>query len=209
MKIGDKEAPRTARGQRTRQKLVDAARVVFERDGFLDSKLTDISDEAGMSVGSFYTYFDSKEAIFEAVLDQAREEMLHPEVPDSRSDEGPIATIETANRAYLEAYRRNARLMALLEQASTTNETLRQLKVKRLHAFRRRNGRAIADLQRRGLADPVVDPYLAADALSHMVSRMAYESFVLGDGWELDELVAGLTRIWANALQLRDGDERT
>jgi len=44
--------PLTGRGRRTRQRLVDAARVVFERDGFLNSRLVDITDEAGTAVGS-------------------------------------------------------------------------------------------------------------------------------------------------------------
>ena len=65
------------RGRRTRQRLVDAARVVFERDGFLNSRLVDITDEAGTAIGSFYTYFDSKEAVLEAVFDDVRDEMWH------------------------------------------------------------------------------------------------------------------------------------
>ena len=47
--------PATARGKRTRDALVAAARKVFERDGYLDSRLVDIVQEAGCSIGSFYT----------------------------------------------------------------------------------------------------------------------------------------------------------
>jgi len=45
----------TRRGVRTRQALVDAARVVFEREGYLDARLTDITAEASCSSGTFYT----------------------------------------------------------------------------------------------------------------------------------------------------------
>ena len=37
--------------------------MVFERDGYLEARLTDITAEAHCSTGSFYTYFDSKEAL--------------------------------------------------------------------------------------------------------------------------------------------------
>ncbi|MBN9622078.1 MAG: helix-turn-helix transcriptional regulator [Actinobacteria bacterium] len=59
-------APRSPRGLRTRTALVEAARTVFERDGYLEARITDITKEAGVAAGSFYTYFDSKEEIFEA-----------------------------------------------------------------------------------------------------------------------------------------------
>ena len=67
-----REPPRTARGLRTRATLVAAARRVFERKGYLDAKLTDITREAQCAVGSFYTYFTNKEEIFAAVLEEAK-----------------------------------------------------------------------------------------------------------------------------------------
>ncbi len=194
--------PPTARGQRSRARLVEAARVVFERDGFLDSKLADIAAEAGMAVGSFYTYFEAKEDVLVAVLEALREEMVHPPGAPSGDEEDPVAAIEAANRAYLESYRTHARLMAVQEQMSMIDERMQELKRRRIADFGRRNGRSIADMQRRGLVDPALDPYLAAAALSHMVSRMAYQAFVAEEGWTLDELVDGLSRLWANALGL-------
>ena len=56
--------PVTARGVRTRAALVAAARVVFERDGYLDARLVDITAEARCSSGTFYTYFAGKEEVF-------------------------------------------------------------------------------------------------------------------------------------------------
>src|SRR4051794_18842646 len=114
-----REPPRTPRGARTRAALVAAARVVFERDGYLHARLTDITAQAQCSTGSFYTYFTNKQEIFAAVLEQSQEEMLHPHVREVVGTEDPIAVIEAANRAYLEAYERNADLMRLLEQVST------------------------------------------------------------------------------------------
>lgn len=67
-----RDLPVTARGVRTRASLVAAARTVFERAGYLDARLTDITKEANCSTGTFYTYFDNKEQIFAAVLDVAQ-----------------------------------------------------------------------------------------------------------------------------------------
>jgi AcrR family transcriptional regulator len=197
-----REPPRTARGLRTRAALVAAARTVFERDGYLDARLTDITAEAKCSTGSFYTYFDNKEQIFAAVLAEAEEEMLHPHVREMTDSDDPVALIEASNRAYLTSYRRNAKLMRLLEQVANVDEQVRELRRRRSAAFAERNARSIADLQARGLADAELDPLLAARALSGMVGRMAYATYVLGEKRDLDELVATLTRLWANALRL-------
>ncbi|KHL15149.1 UNVERIFIED_CONTAM: TetR family transcriptional regulator [Mumia flava] len=197
-----RELPRTARGARTRARLVEAARTVFERDGFLDARLADITGEAGTAAGSFYTYFASKEEIFSAVLDEVKEEMLHPQVRDVADGDDPVAVIEASNRAYLESYRRNAALMRLLDQVAAIDDTFREVRRERGLAFTQRNARSIRALQDRGLASPDVDAGLAATALSMMVSRTAYSAFVLGDDWDLDQLVETLTTLWVNALDI-------
>jgi AcrR family transcriptional regulator len=197
-------APATARGARTRTALVQAAREVFERDGFLDARITDITTEAGVAAGSFYTYFTSKEEAFAAVMDEVEEEMLHPRIRELADGDDPIRVIEAANRAYLLAYRRNAKLMGLMEQVAQVDEEFRRLRLRRARAFTDRNAKALVHLQRRGLADPDLDPGLAARALSSMVSRIAYLRYVQGFGGESVETLAGvLTRLWVGALGIR------
>jgi AcrR family transcriptional regulator len=196
------EALRTPRGQRSRRRLVAAARTVFERAGYADARLGDITAEAGMSAGSFYTYFNSKEEVLAAVLEGLQTEMLHaPRDGDSHVDT-PTAVIEASNRAYLLSYERNAQLMRLLEEVSDINPEFRALRRRRAEAFINRNARSIAELQRTGFADPQLDPYLSAKALSLMVSRVAFQAFVAGETWDVDYLVATLTRLWVNALRI-------
>ena len=194
--------PRRADAERNRAALVGAARRVFERDGYVGARITDIADEAGVAHGSFYSHFDGKPAIFAAVMAEVEEEMLHPG-PVLTAGADPVAVIEAANRAYLEAYRRNARLMALLEQVATVDAGFRELRRRRSAAFLARNARGVRRLQRAGLADPDLDPDLASLALSTMVSRSAYATFVLGDPpADVEPLAATLTRLWVNGLRI-------
>jgi AcrR family transcriptional regulator len=53
-----------------RQQILDAALVCFDRSGFHRSSMQDIFDESGLSTGAVYRYFDSKEAIIEAIAEQ-------------------------------------------------------------------------------------------------------------------------------------------
>ena len=195
--------PLRADASRNRRALIDAARAVFERDGFVNARVTDIADEAGLAHGSFYSHFDSKADALADVLAEVEEEMLHPRAAHLSIDEDPVAAIDAANRAYLEAYRRNAKLMAVLEQVATVDERFRRLRRRRTTAFVRRNADGIRRLQERGLADPLLDPDLAALAISAMVSRTAYANFVeSARPQSVEALSATLTRLWVNALRV-------
>lgn len=196
-------APRSKRGIRTRQALVVAAREVFERDGYLDARISDISKAAGVATGSFYTYFDGKEEIFAALVEMVQEEMLHPHVQERTGITDAVGLIEAANREYLLSYKRNARLMALFEQVAQVDENFRQLRLERGKAFAQRNAKMIRSLQEGGYADPALDPFVTAYALSAMVSRTAYFVFVLGTRIPFKRLLATLNQIWINALQLK------
>jgi AcrR family transcriptional regulator len=199
-----REPPATARGIRTRDGLIAAARQVFERDGYLDSRLTDITSAARCSTGTFYTYFASKEEIFHAVLESAEDDMLHPGFgPHLDPEASPYAVIAASNRAYLEAYQRNAKLMMLLEQVATIDARIREARLRRSRAFVGRNARGIARLQEQGLVDATLDPYQTALALSAMVSFTAYYTYCLEDNpISVDELTNHLTTLWTNALRL-------
>lgn len=180
---------------------------MFERDGFVDARIADITAAAGVATGSFYTHFDSKEAAFAAVIEELSEETLHPRVEASGRHDDPIAAIAAANREYLRDYRRNAKLMALLEQVALVDERFRELRVERARRFAQRNARAIRRLQEQGLADPALDPLTTAHALNAMVSRMANLVYVHGQRIPFETLTGTLTQLWVNALRLTPREE--
>lgn len=62
------KAPRTERGRRTLRALLDAAAAEFGEKGFHESSVVSITSRAGVALGSFYTYFDSKETLFRALV---------------------------------------------------------------------------------------------------------------------------------------------
>src|SRR5690349_4502057 len=65
--IADK-TPRTERGRRTLRKLLEAAAQEFGPGGYQDAATTGTTARAGVALGSFYTYFDSKEAVSRALV---------------------------------------------------------------------------------------------------------------------------------------------
>ena len=197
-----RELPVSKRGAATRAALITAARTIFERDGFLDARIGDIAGEAGVANGSFYTYFVDKEDIFLALMEQVQEEMLHPEHPPPGDDLPLVEKLEASNRAYLESYRQNAKLMGVLEQVSMINDDFRDHRRARMLAFTQRNAKLIKRLQEEGLADDTLEPLVAAFALGGMVSRLAFQAFVLEEPMPFEQIVQTVTQLWINGLQI-------
>lgn len=72
--VRNRKTPRTERGRRTMRAILDAAADEFGERGFHEAAIARIAQRAGVAIGSFYTYFDSKEAVFRAlVADMSRQ----------------------------------------------------------------------------------------------------------------------------------------
>ena len=54
--------------EKTRAKIVDAARRLFNRHGFAGVSIDDIMGEAGLTRGGFYNHFGTKEELYAAVV---------------------------------------------------------------------------------------------------------------------------------------------
>ncbi|MEE4292846.1 MAG: TetR/AcrR family transcriptional regulator [Xanthomonadales bacterium] len=62
------KSPKTNRGRKTRRKILDAAELEFGEKGFHEASISSITLRAGVALGTFYTYFDSKEVIFQSLV---------------------------------------------------------------------------------------------------------------------------------------------
>jgi len=58
----------TARGERTRRKLLEAAERIFAELGYHEASIVKITEAAGVGQGTFYLYFASKKAVFDEVV---------------------------------------------------------------------------------------------------------------------------------------------
>jgi len=202
-------ARRTERGRKTRDQLLAGARTVFVRDGFLHARIVDICEEAGVSYGSFYTYFTSKEEIFQELLDEIEVDLLNvsAEVPDGDAYE----RIRAANLHFLEQYRDNAGILAVIDQVVTFDPDARARRDAREADFSAVLERRVRADQRAGLVDARLDPSIAANALGAMVEAFAKGMYVTGRTGkkDLDTVVDQLTRLWTNALGMPRAEQKS
>lgn len=199
--------PKSSKGVRTRERLVEAAKEIFEEHGFLAARISDIAERAGQSHGSFYYYFDSKEEIFREVAAAVDQRLFAPldDVILAQNDLPPQQRIREAMRRHFESYRREARIMGLIEHVARFDAEVNALRLGRHKRNTERVAETIRQLQRRKLADPKLDPMLTAAALGALSYRFA-EMWLVHDAVDatLEHAVEQVSRIFANAMRLKE-----
>jgi AcrR family transcriptional regulator len=195
-------APLSPRGQRTRERLLVAAREIFERDGIVNARVTDIAERAGVAYGSFYTYFESKEDVFAHVAVAALNEIDEVSAASYGGDSPAPVAHRAAMRAYLDAHKREGQILALLEQVATADSGLRERRDLLRSRVIDRIARLIGKYQREGLADQDMHTRCMATALGSLVESfpIASRSMDFSDEVAVDTL----SRIWLGGIGFPD-----
>lgn len=109
--------PRTARGRETLRKLLDAAAKEFGELGFHAASISGITRRAGTALGSFYTYFDSKEAIFSALVKDMSGSVARAAAAAMSEDATGIAREREALTAFLGFAREHKEIYRIIDEA--------------------------------------------------------------------------------------------
>jgi AcrR family transcriptional regulator len=91
-----------ARGEATRQELVEAATRLFAANGYEDTSIEAVLGETGVSRGALYHHFASKEALFEAVVEQLGAECSRKIVQSVADVQDPAEALRKGSRTFLE-----------------------------------------------------------------------------------------------------------
>ncbi len=112
-----------------RDRLLEAATTVFASKGYHQTTVRDITDYAGVAVGTFYLYFPSKAACFMALLDRLYSTVVQSVAEARRGREGPREKLAASIRAGLEAFvaQRDLARIALIQAAGADTSFDRRL----------------------------------------------------------------------------------
>lgn len=192
--------PSTERGRRTRDALVAAARRVFETRGYAATRMQDVAAEASVSHGTVYTWFDSKDALLREVTHAIVGEVVDAsrERPREASADDPYDRLASATRRFMLGYRRNARMLAVVEEAASADTEWATLLAELREIYVERTRRTLLRLREDGVVAADVDPDLAAPALTGMVETFARRT--AADPSPSDADTDQLALLWARAV---------
>ncbi|WP_442927681.1 TetR/AcrR family transcriptional regulator [Microbacterium sp. MMO-20] len=199
--------PLTKRGEATRRKLLEAAEEVFAGLGYHEASIVKITERAGIGLGTFYLYFDSKQQIFEELVVDLNRRVRHSM---SEAMAGASGRIE-AERAGFEGFFRFTAAHPALYRVVREAEFVSP-EMLRLHYTRIVDGyeAGLRAAQREGDVDEALDPEVTAWALMGAGELIGMRYLL----WERDEqdnapsampeaVIDHMTRFIRNALEPR------
>jgi AcrR family transcriptional regulator len=92
---------RIEKGKATRERLIQAGRELFGARGYEDTSIGAILEAAGVTRGSLYHHFETKEALFDAVLDRVVAEIAATAAEAARAASDPVASLRAGFTAWL------------------------------------------------------------------------------------------------------------
>ena len=111
------KTPRTDRGRKTLRLLLDAAASEFGEKGFHDSSVVSITQRAGVALGSFYTYFDSKDALFQALVHDMSAQVRHTVGPVIAAEADRLEGERKGLAEFLAFVRQHKELYRIIDEA--------------------------------------------------------------------------------------------
>ncbi|MGK6353985.1 TetR/AcrR family transcriptional regulator [Sphingomonas sp. DT-207] len=109
--------PRTARGRRTLRAILDAAAEEFGEKGFHEGSISGITRRAGVALGSFYTYFDSKDDVFRALVRDMSDQVREHVAPALKGAPDQIGAEQAALLAFLRFASSHREIYRIIDEA--------------------------------------------------------------------------------------------
>ncbi|RYZ83874.1 MAG: TetR/AcrR family transcriptional regulator, partial [Proteobacteria bacterium] len=101
--VEPRKEPKQQRSRQTYQVILQGAAQILRRDGFQKFSTNKVAEESGVSIGSLYQYFPSKEAIVAALIDQLFEGE-YARMKTGLENESPNTAARDVIRQMLSAY---------------------------------------------------------------------------------------------------------
>ena len=111
------KTPRTERGRRTMRAILDAAAIEFGANGFGETSIVSITQRAKVALGSFYTYFDSKEEVFRALVKDMSARVGEHAATAMTGDETALERESVAFTAFLRFAREHKEIYRIIDEA--------------------------------------------------------------------------------------------
>jgi AcrR family transcriptional regulator len=116
------KTPRTERGRKTLRLILDAAAEEFGARGYHDGSIARIAQRAGVAIGSFYTYFDSKEAVFRALVGDMSRQVQDHVVPVMLAAPDRLTAERAGLAAFLDFVRNHKALYRIIDESAFVAE---------------------------------------------------------------------------------------
>jgi len=163
-----------------RAQILRAARAIFIEQGYLAARVEDVARRANLSKGAVYFYFESKRAIFDALVDEEHAvtiSFLEEAERDTRPAQVKLVELGTRYLDYFAGLKTPPRFFLLMSEMAIRDEDIRR----RVNAIHQRFVDRIAEVIRQGVDEGVFapfDPLAVAQMMKALIDGLAGQSAV-------------------------------
>lgn len=187
--------PRTSRGERTAARLLMASREAFAAMGYNRARVEDITAIAGVSHGTFYTYFENKSAVLDHLVELSATR-LQKIANESWEGEDVASTIHAVISRFVDALAEEGDVISAWIEAASNDQHFRD----RLREVREQYTDAVAGHLAPVLVNTPHDPAVAAGALVAMVEGYTVDRLAVAGSSGRNAAVNSLATIWVGGL---------
>ena len=191
--------PSTARGQLTRQRLMEAAIQVIEERGIAEARVEEITRRVGCGYGTFYKYFSSKIDLVRQVMTEVYDEIHRKSFPLDSDQEDLEDLVRTGVTNMVEVIKKHRKILLTLERAVGLDSNLLELRNRLLHRDVEELERRIRMLEDAGYGFEL-DPFATSLALNGMVEETARRWLLYEDRLSEEVFIATIVGIFSATL---------
>ena len=195
------QKPKSTKAQKTRQKILEAARAIFAERGFAKATAEEISTRAGVGYGTFYLYFTDKKQALHTILSEVDDKLYELGSPDVKHNVGlgALAPIKTTISSFFESFKENVDIIKICQELSATDAEFKEQHDKvRARLVNRMKEHLIKGLQLGNTRQ--LDPEIASIALAGLIETIAIEWFFNDRDWDKTKVINTVAKLYYSAV---------
>ncbi len=196
------EAHRSPRREATRQRILDAAREVFAERGVIGGSVEDICERAGFTRGAFYSNFNDKDDVLDALVEREHTSLLahldasfvevDREVEEAESLVAVLSGIVDRILRSIPVDRQLSLIQTELEIFAIRRPEHARRFLETNNRFRERIGALIDEAMRRYGRELLVDPSVITDAIVAIAERSVRRALLAGGDADPDAMASAV-----------------
>lgn len=184
----------------TRRAILDVARELFLRDGYANTPIRRLAEQAGVAVPTIYATFGSKPAVLMGLLDRLDNELIEPIARQLMQTEEPAEVLGLVARLERAGRESAGDVLRLVMQAAASEPEVEQVWQEGLDRHREGIDRVCGRLAAGGHLRTGLTLEDAIAATLALTSMEAYDELVNHRGWSHDRYEAWLATALRSAL---------
>ena len=193
--------PKSAKAQRTRLKILQAARAIFAERGFAKATAEEISTRADVGYGTFYLYFADKRQALHTIISEVDTQLY--QVGNTTESNllglGALALIKATISSFFDSFKANSDILKICHELSATDPDFKnQHDIVRARLVNRIKEHILKGIEFGNTSS--VDPEITSVAIAGLIETIATEWFFNNKNWDREKVINTVAKLYYNAI---------